>query len=929
MFPRKFFFLLFFVAAGLLVSIASFSVWAQLTSDLKADVVLGQPDFAQAIPGEIVSFKTAGPGGVTVDRSTRPNRVYVFDGMNSRILGYSSLGVCANDSAKACTTDSDCSESTCNVQVGGETGQKKADLVLGQPGFNTSACNGDGTGLSYPNTATASASSLCSMPPNVVSPYEYGSFASMVTDADGNLYTADPFNHRVLKYNSPFTTDTVADEVWGQSDFSGNKPNKGLSQPDATSLSLINSSPQQTLTIGIDLDPAGNLWVTDPNNNRVLRYPKGQDGTIAKTADLVLGQPDFMSRNSGNSLSQFYNPSGVGVHPDGRVFVTDTENNRVLVFSAPFTNGQAGVQFGTGFKSPNGVNFETNPANTSLPVGIWIQDSRNSQLVMFDNDANPIKVLNKNTYSNDGSCNYVCEARGSIGITSDGDIIAAASTNAQDAFFFKHPIPLIGAGTYYAQARFYNPPDGHNYLSNKGFSSARGITVANNQVIAVDQKRILYWNIPNGVTDLANGKPADGVAGVDSFTTFADIDYSRLDSDSVNGLWVAHQPRLEHYTLPLTMGEQPDAVINTRDFRILGQNTSIGQDFEISGIAVDPQGKFVWVAVANKDRVFRLRVPSSLNGTYIIDAIIGGTTIPSYSHSWGDTCDATVQNYPNALCFPGSVSLDKAGNVFISDLGLEFFGDRYVFRFDKSKFPTNNSSLLVYYQGDAAQKFSNVGAWQAAFSSQNKMVLGFAAHIGSPYQGRVGIVDNIYSTSTLSFDQNHLLTDHYAQAYAMDFDANDNLLVADLNWGRILVYQQPFGPPSNNTPTPSITITSTPTRTPTLTPTPTRIITNTPTPTPTKSLVPPSNVSAKGTSKTQIQLSWTDTNTNETGYAIERSQSPSIGFTQIAVVGTNKTAYVNTGLKQATTYFYRLRATGANNTYSTYSATVMAATSIR
>src|SRR3989344_5681637 len=161
--------------------------------DLWADVVLGQPDFAQEIPGEIVSFKTAGPGGVTVDRSVRPNRVYIFDGMNSRIVGYSSLGVCSNDNVKACTTDSDCNSASCTIQVGGEQGIKKADIVLGQPNFTTSACNGDGTWLNYPNKAPASASSLCSMPENTFSPYEYGSFSSMVTDSEGNLYTADPF----------------------------------------------------------------------------------------------------------------------------------------------------------------------------------------------------------------------------------------------------------------------------------------------------------------------------------------------------------------------------------------------------------------------------------------------------------------------------------------------------------------------------------------------------------------------------------------------------------------------------------------------------------------------------------------------------------------------------------------------------------------
>lgn len=783
-----------------------------VAGDLWADVLLGQPDFAQAIPGEIVSFKTAGPGGVTVDRFVRPNRVYIFDGMNSRILGYSSLGVCGNDTAKACTTDSDCQNATCTIQVGGKPGMKKADIVIGQPNFNTSACNGDGTWLSYPSKAPASASTLCSMPENISSPYEYGSFSSMVTDSKGNVYTADPFNHRILKYNSPFTTDTVADEVWGQDTFSGRTANKGLSQPNASTLSLINSSPWQTLTIGLDIDQSGNLWVTDPGNNRVLRYPRNTDGTISKTTDIVLGQTDFSSTSSGTSLSKMYNPSAVGAHPDGRIFVADTENNRILVFTPPFVNGQPATLFGNGFKSPNSINFESNPSGTSIPVGIWIQDSRNSQLVMFNGNAQPLKVLHKDAYRNDGTCNYICDARGSVGITSDGDIISANSSTGQNAYFFKHPIPLTGSGTYRAQNTFFFPPSGHNYLSDKGFSSARGLTLANNQLIVADQKRILYWNIPNGIADLQDNKPANGVAGVPNFTTYANVDFNRIDADKMNNLWVAHGNTLEHYSLPLTTGKMPDAVIRTQDFQFLGTGVSVGISFEISDIAVDPQGNYLWLALPGKDRVIRVRKPLNLTGPYIIDAIIGGPSILPYSHAWGDSCASTVANYPNALCFSGSVSVDKLGNLFISDTSLEFFGDHYLYRFDASKFPLNNTSLLVYNVGDASQKFTDVSNWQAAFNSQNKMVLGFAAYTGSPYQGQIGFVDNIHrlTTPNIILDQQHLFGDRYAQAYAIKFDDNDNLFVADLNWGRVLVYAKPIPFDPNATPTPTPTPTPIP-----------------------------------------------------------------------------------------------------------------------
>jgi hypothetical protein len=49
-------------------------------------------------------------------------------------------------------------------------------------------------------------------------------------------------------------------------------------------------------------------------------------------------------------------------------------------------------------------------------------------------------------------------------------------------------------------------------------------------------------------------------------------------------------------------------------------------------------------------------------------------------------------------------------------------------------------------------------------------------------------------------------------------------------------------------------------------------------------LAAPTNLSATAVSSSQINLSWTDTNSgknNESGYSIERSNSPDTGFVKI------------------------------------------------
>lgn len=69
----------------------------------------------------------------------------------------------------------------------------------------------------------------------------------------------------------------------------------------------------------------------------------------------------------------------------------------------------------------------------------------------------------------------------------------------------------------------------------------------------------------------------------------------------------------------------------------------------------------------------------------------------------------------------------------------------------------------------------------------------------------------------------------------------------------------------------------------------------------------PTNLSLKVVSRNQINLTWTDNSTNETGFFIERSLNGT-SFTQIATVGANVRTYSATGLTPNTQYFFRVRA---------------------
>jgi hypothetical protein len=74
--------------------------------------------------------------------------------------------------------------------------------------------------------------------------------------------------------------------------------------------------------------------------------------------------------------------------------------------------------------------------------------------------------------------------------------------------------------------------------------------------------------------------------------------------------------------------------------------------------------------------------------------------------------------------------------------------------------------------------------------------------------------------------------------------------------------------------------------------------------------VGPSGLSAGAGSSSQINLAWTDTSGNETGFRIERASAGG-AFTAVANVGANVTTFSNTGLAAGTTYQYRVIASNA------------------
>jgi hypothetical protein len=70
----------------------------------------------------------------------------------------------------------------------------------------------------------------------------------------------------------------------------------------------------------------------------------------------------------------------------------------------------------------------------------------------------------------------------------------------------------------------------------------------------------------------------------------------------------------------------------------------------------------------------------------------------------------------------------------------------------------------------------------------------------------------------------------------------------------------------------------------------------------------PANLNATAASSSQINLTWTNGSSNESGFKVERSADGSSGWTEIADLPATSTSHSDTGLTAEKTYYYRVSA---------------------
>lgn len=319
-------------------------------------------------------------------------------------------------------------------------------------------------------------------------------------------------------------------------------------------------------------------------------------GTNGKSATSELGQADFTgdvrNRNAGPPANdRFFTPSDVVVDPtSGKVFVSDTNNHRVLRFesmtalqngaAAEFVFGQADFVSATPAADRPGLNGPTGLALDSRGH-LWVADSGNNRIVLYEN-------------------------------------AATRSTAFLDTLLGQPDEHATSAGT--ADNRLSNPVgldcDSQDNL----------------WVVDRNNQRVLLFLDPfttDGTADKVLGE--SGFTNVSGGSSAASVNFPYDVAAFGDFLWISDtgNNRILRFDSVSTKmnGADADSVLGQTDFGIGFTNpgTTATALFQPHGLHVDPRGR-LFVADTSNHRVLHFRAAASKGLGAPADGVLGKTT---------------------------------------------------------------------------------------------------------------------------------------------------------------------------------------------------------------------------------------------------------------------------------------------------------------
>lgn len=672
-------------------------VWTNVSSSGQAaNVVIGQSSF------------TVNTGGTSASREMSPTAIatsgsmtLIADTGNNRVIGY-------------LTTLS--------------TNGQSASLVLGQltdenqmDFYGNAINNPQGTGFNTPSAATL--------------------------DPIGHrLFIADTGNNRVLIYDLSAANqlvDAAADMVLGQTSFSQVAANQGGS-PSANTLNA---------PTGLFYDTTNSrLYIADTNNNRVLIYTS-QISYSGQDADLVLGQTSMTTNAARTAANGLAAPEGIAVNMNtNQLAVADRDNNRVLVWStSPLSNGQP-ANFVLGHANFTNASFGVSPTAMHSPQGVAF-DINTGRLYVADSENNRVIVWSNTITANNQAANYVLGQANfsssnpqSVGASSlanpqrvsvnqSSGVVYVADTGNNRGLMFTTTVTTNGQ----AANQVIGQPDFSSSVAlttQSGLSAPHSIIAdsTNGIVYAVDtdNDRVLSYSdtAPDTPTPIVPAANATSIASTPSFqmsTNERDGDAVQykievaLDSSFTTGLRTYDQTISSNGWSGQTIGNTYSGgavgAFTLPASQVLTANTTYW--WRVS--AYDPSGTRTWSA-ASTPRSFTTAPPAAIAFASSEQSVVAGQVSSAIHLELRDAADNLVKSGTTTRVYLTSTS----GTGQFSVNATPFAAISYI------DIPANTSGVDVFYQ-DSTVSSSTLTASDA-----------------TPADGIVGLVDGTQQITVTS-----------------------------------------------------------------------------------------------------------------------------------------------------------------------------------
>lgn len=450
-------------------------------------------------------------------------------------------------------------------------------------------------------------------------------------------YAVDTGNNRVLAYtlNTDNTfPDYKADFVIGQTDFAGTKPNQGTGSPSQTSL----NGPTR---VSVD-QTAGTVYVSDTGNNRVLLFSTVTSNDPSAT--FVIGEANFTSTNSSGTVSQntMLSPLGVALYGSGsgiKIYITDKDFNRVEVFNQITANGQAAVQV---LGQTDFISSTSGLSQSALASPSGVDVDTTGKVYVADTNNNRIMIWNTAITSNGQTANVVL---GQTWFYSNGSGVSAT------ALYKPADVSVDSTG------KLYTADSGNNRVLIWASIGASGQAASN----------VVGQSTFTNATASAGAARESGPSAIDTVGT------TTLIADTLNN-------RIVGYGTAITMNGQSASMVigqlasdGSLDFYGNAVNSPEDRGLNApSSIALDPVNHRLFVADTGNNRVleYNLSAANQLTDT-IADLVLGQTSFSQVTANQGTTVSSNSMSGPSGLFYDTTNS-----RLYVAD--------------------TNNNRILIY-----------------------------------------------------------------------------------------------------------------------------------------------------------------------------------------------------------------------------------------